>query len=737
MTRTSRLILALLAVLSVVIVPAGLSSAPQALATPAAGAPTTPGPVICGQPVLNSPWYYTGGATTFTSGQYPGLPTYGSAATNFPAATSGVIVPAGNNTTAADTGAYNLNNTVVFFEAGEHQVEGGMYAGNHSYYVGGYTSGAGEATLDGVDGATNGTGTGGARLETATPSAGNTVDDTWEYLTVKNYTSSLNNSVMGNVNGGGTDDGDTYKYDTIGPNEYGSSGGAPNTGQNSGGGYAIDAGNNTTIEYDCLTQDAQGGFNSASTINLHVSNNEISLDGIGSYPDTGTSPGQSTHSCGCSGGGKFFYTLNATISNNYVHDNYNVGVWGDFNNDGLDFSHNYVASNWSSGFMYESSYNASVSDNTFTGNGWASDGAWPAGTSGGACYGGVSCTNGNGPVTGDGGGNPFGVIDLSNSGGNASLATVSVPSSIAVPGCSSSCTLPSRYSGHLMVSGNALSNNFGGVKVYTDSNRYPGNIDNDSACSIPMGTLYQPNASLYYQQSKVLVTGSDAAVSGSAVTTSGGTSTICTDYGTTGSANDSPASVVTAPSVGMAVYNAGTAAYLGNVSAVTSAHSFTLTGSPGAVTGAQLVLSAYGGCGPADYFGASAPGASSGTPSGPYWDNCIWGSRNVDVTNNKFAMSASAVTGCTTGANLCGYQYSATFNAGVPSLMGYWDSMQSYVTLASGGLGNVFSGNAYTWSGSGAWTFTQGDAGNGNGNTMTWSQWQGAPNGQDAGSTSS
>jgi parallel beta-helix repeat protein len=708
----------------------------SASVTPGAGAPASPGPVICGQPILDSPWDYAGGASAFASGEYPGLPTFGSAGANFPNATAGIIVAPGNNTAAAIAADYQLNNTVVYFEPGQHDIEAGMYTGHGSAYVGGWDAGSGEAVISGVDGATNGTGVGGARLSESQASPNSNVDDTWEYLTVENYTSSRGNSVMGNVNGGSADDGDTYKYDTIGPNEYGYVSGtaAPATGQSSGGGYAIDGGNNTTIEYDCLTQDAEGAFNVVAGLNLRILNNEISEDGLGEYPDT-TGPGGSPYSCGCSGGGKAFYTLNADIVNNYVHDNYNIGIWLDFDNAGAVISHNYIASNWGAGIQYEASYNASISDNTLTGNGWASDGAWPAGVGGDACSSnGVSCANGFGPVTGDGGGNPFGAIDLSDSGGNANLAAVSVPASITVPGCASSCTVPSRYSGHLLITGNALLNNFGGVKVYTDSNRYPGNIDGDSACDNPLGALRQPNNVTYYQQTKVLTTSADTSISGSVVASAGGTTTICANYGDNGSPNNTPAQVVTAPSSGMAAYNLTTGAYLGNIATVASAHSFTLNDSPGNVTGASLMVSAYGGCGPADYFGG-ALGTASGTPTADYWDNCNYGSRNVEVSGNELSTGSAAVTGCTTAANLCGFEYLSSFNAGVPVLMRFWSSMQSYITLATGGLGDVFADNAYTWDGLGGWQFTAGAFGNNNTDTLTQAQWQGSPNGQDAGST--
>jgi hypothetical protein len=712
----------------------GAPTGPQAgsQAGPGQGQPPPAGAAICGQSVLNSPWHYDGAPGTYTAKSEPaGLPSFGTPRSDFPAATKIMVVPAGNNTSAASTGLYNVNNTVVYFEPGIHKLENGMYTGHESAYVGGYTTGAGKAVLDGVDGATNGTGKGGARPAYSTPSSGNNVYDTWEYLTIKNFTSSQNSSVMGNVNGGGggSDNGDTYKYDTIGPNEYGSQGtAAPKTGESSGGGYAIDAGSNTTIEYNCLTHNSQGAFNVEGAVNLNVKHNEISWNGLGEYPDSPGSGG-SPYGCGCSGGGKVFFSLNANVVSNYIHDNYNTGIWFDFDNAGANISGNYIASNWGNGIMYEASYNANISNNTLVGNGWASDGAWPAGVHGGSCYGGVSCTDGNGPVTGAGGGNPYAAIDLSNSGGYSNLSAVTVPASVTPPGCSSPCTVNSRYSGELLVENNILQNNFGGVKVYTDTNRFPGNTGNDSACSFPLGALDQRNNPIYFHQSNVLITGADATITGSSVTSSGGTTTICASYGT--NLDLGPASSVRAPANGMAVYDQNSGAFLGTVAGVTSAHAFTLSRSPGDEKGAQLLLSAYGGCGPADYYGGG-PGAMSGKPQANYWDNCLWGSRNVTVKDNVFSTDASTVLGCKTAKNLCGYMENAAFNPGEPRLLQFWDSYPNYIAKASGGLGNVWSHNMYKWSGGGpgGWQFWASLQGN----KVTRSQWQASPYGQDAGS---
>ena len=117
--------------------------------------------------------------------------------------------------------------------------------------------------------------------------------------------------------------------------------------------------------------------------------------------------------------------MNATVDYNYVHDNYNVGIWFDFLNSGADISYNYISSNWSAGIQYEASYNARIADNTLVGNSWPSDGPWPAGVKGGNCNT-VTCTQGGGLIAGSYG-NPQAAIYVGNSGGNASFDPIKVP----------------------------------------------------------------------------------------------------------------------------------------------------------------------------------------------------------------------------------------------------------------------------------------------------------------------
>lgn len=709
------------------------------------GAPTSPPARICGSSLLDSPWHYDGAAGTYkTSGTPAGLPTFGSAGTDFPGATQVMVVPAGDNTTAGGTGIYQVTNTIVYFEPGLHTIFNGMYAGNHTAYVGGYDAAHGKAIIDGHGG-------GGLADElSADPGVGNNVYNTWEYLTIQNMASSHQDSIMGDVNQGasglGAAYGDTYKYDTIGPNEYGYQGDGqpPLTGESNGGGYAIAGGAYTVIEYNCLTHNAQGAFNIGGhyAVGTVIADNEISWNGLGSYPEA-NGTGASPYACGCSGGGKEFFTVNSDVVNNWVHDNYSAGIWFDFNNTGALISGNYINSNFADGIFYEASYNANISDNTLVGNGWASDGSWPPGYNGGTCDGRLPCQVGDGALTGYGGGNPYGDIQLNNSGGDSALNAVSVPSPVIVPGCSSNpCTVHSRYSGHIYVTGNTITNSFGGIYVYTDTNRFPDDLANDSACSTPLGSLDQNNNSTYYQNVNFLVTnptnlysGGDATISGSTVTSAAGTYTECSGYGqNTGGEDQAQQFTRQAPSVGMAVYNVNTGAYLGDVASVTSATRFTLNDSRGKASRVTLLVSQYGGCAPADYVGGG-PGVASGKPSAHYWDHCIWGARNITVSHNTLGMDASKVTGCTNSANLCGYIVAMAYRAGAPTLSQYWQTgYVNGIALANGArsLGNIWSGNSYHWTGggSGGWTFMAGDQGT----VISRSTWQ-AADGQDAGST--
>ncbi len=218
-----------------------------------------------------------------------------------------------------------------------------------------------------------------------------------------------------------------------------------------GAGVMVDS--NGVLNDDCLTRNGQYGFqtysgsDSVPVTNLTITNNEISDNDTQNYDTDGTG------TCGCSGGAKFWNDLGATVTGNYIHDNESVGLWMDTDNSGFNVSDNYFSHNWDVALMYEISYNVSVTDNTFVDNGWI---AGP-----------------NNPGTG--------AIEVNNSGSDA-----------AVPGA---------YNTQSVISGNVLTDNWGGVDIYEDSNRFCGTqsdntssdyctLDNPGVYSVPSCTAH-------------------------------------------------------------------------------------------------------------------------------------------------------------------------------------------------------------------------------------------------------
>ena len=151
----------------------------------------------------------------------------------------------------------------------------------------------------------------------------------------------------------------TVKFDTIEDN-------GNVKGSQDGG--ALMMGNGDVYEYDCLTRNGEYGLNAADGNNASggpsetvFSHNEVSYNGVAYFPD---------ENCGCSGGIKYWAATNPVVKDNYIHDNYNVGLWFDTNNTGTLVEGNYLARNWAEGMVYEISYNADVTGNTFLDNGW-------------------------------------------------------------------------------------------------------------------------------------------------------------------------------------------------------------------------------------------------------------------------------------------------------------------------------------------------------------------------------
>jgi Right handed beta helix region len=205
------------------------------------------------------------------------------------------------------------------------------------------------------------------------------------------------------------------------------------------GGAGAMLGSDNTLSYDCLEDNGQYGFNAYSPsgpAHLVLDHNEIT--GNDTYNWEARQPG-----CGCTGGGKFWAVNGAVIDDNWIHDNHSAGLWADTDNRSFQIKGNYISDNYSYGLIYEISYNALIQDNTFARNGL-----------------------GEGPTNQ---GFPTSAIYISESGSDRMVA--------------------GKFNGVFSISDNTFLDNWGGVILWENSNRFCNSPANTSTGSC---TLVNP-----------------------------------------------------------------------------------------------------------------------------------------------------------------------------------------------------------------------------------------------------
>ncbi len=251
---------------------------------------------------------------------------------------------------------------------------------------------------------------------------------TVKYLTIQNFKP---NQGGGAVNGNGNN-GWTEAWDLMQLNSPGA---------------AMMLGGDNTVTDNCLTRNGEYGFNGYSYVdqtyehtftggatNIVFTNNDVSLNNT-----------QKT-STGVEGGGKFWQDGNVTVANNYFHANIDSpGVWMDTDNAGFLVENNYFSNNGTQGLMYEISYNADIIGNTFADNA-------------------IEAGPGN-P------GFPTGAIYVSESGGDKAVA--------------------SYYPGVLNIQNNSFTDNWSGVVLFQNSNRYVGDGQDPGTLTPPHGVGIQ------------------------------------------------------------------------------------------------------------------------------------------------------------------------------------------------------------------------------------------------------
>ncbi|WP_431984457.1 right-handed parallel beta-helix repeat-containing protein [Streptomyces qinglanensis] len=134
---------------------------------------------------------------------------------------------------------------------------------------------------------------------------------------------------------------------------------------NSGAGLM--AGARQRVRASCLRGNGQYGMNaykaSGGISGLVVEDNEIADNNRDDWERR--RPG-----CGCTGGVKFWAVDGADIRGNWVHDNRGAGLWADTNNNDFRIEDNVLEANDGAALIYETSYNAVVRKNTIRRNNW-------------------------------------------------------------------------------------------------------------------------------------------------------------------------------------------------------------------------------------------------------------------------------------------------------------------------------------------------------------------------------
>ncbi|WP_143305882.1 right-handed parallel beta-helix repeat-containing protein [Chitinophaga vietnamensis] len=250
---------------------------------------------------------------------------------------------------------------------------------------------------------------------------------TIRYLTIRNFMAPRDEGVVNH------DAGDrwTIEYNTISNNK----------------GAGLMAGPNNIYRYNCIKDNGQYGINSCcgtelnEVANFVLDHNEITGNNTDDWE-------KKIDGCGCTGGVKFWINKNVTVTNNWVHNNKGVGLWLDNNNRGFLIENNYINDNDGNGLMIEAGYDASVRFNNFRKN---------------AIVAGMESAR-------KGDYFPVPAIYISEAGSPQGYNMRTFP---------------------MLISNNNFENNWGGVVLWENSNRYSGSSANThQAGTIKMKSLY-------------------------------------------------------------------------------------------------------------------------------------------------------------------------------------------------------------------------------------------------------
>jgi hypothetical protein len=208
-------------------------------------------------------------------------------------------------------------------------------------------------------------------------------------------------------------------------------------------GAGLFVGSHNLVQDNCLRNNGQYGFSMFDPngiADITIRHNEVTGNNIDDWENR-------IPQCGCSGGGKFWDAHGATITANWIHDNKGVGLWADTDDVAFDIEGNYIADNDSEAIIYEISYNALIRDNTIARNALVKGRAFAA----------------------RGDSFPVAAVYISESGGDSRV--------------------DARYQ-TLMITGNDFVDNWGGVTLWENADRFCGSPNNtsDRYCTLGVAT---------------------------------------------------------------------------------------------------------------------------------------------------------------------------------------------------------------------------------------------------------
>jgi len=263
---------------------------------------------------------------------------------------------------------------------------------------------------------------------------GTATNVTIKYLTVQDFGVGSSASTPSGDNGGegvvndGSGHGWVMKYLTV---QY-----------NAGAGVLV--GTEGILSYSCLRDNGEYGFQGLGrdsgpfgATHLTIDHNEVTGNNTWNWENK---PG----ACGCSGADKFWNVADVSLIGNYIHNNHGPGIWADTDNANFDVEGNYVSNNDSEAVIYEISYNLRLANNIFVRNALV-----------------------DGPGLG---GFPDPAVYISESGGDSRV--------------------PDSYGAGIDISGNTFTDNWGGVVLWENADRYCSSGANASTGSC---TLVNPS----------------------------------------------------------------------------------------------------------------------------------------------------------------------------------------------------------------------------------------------------